>query len=295
MIKSTIVFGLLAIILCVTSCIPTAIKPEGDLVTVALISVSENNGQAMAKLGFSGSVQAAEPITIKAEVGTEYKVSGNVGTKQIQIQKSLYNEILNNKNLYKITINNDTFQIESLNNVESKNLIIEPKISCFVNYAGSSQPYVVILNEGPTKVQSLTLDVIQAVYNDEIDQIFFSQFAPIADGHLLSLKEFYPFQKKYKEVGKMDFQISGGYSNTINIYTIFVTYYRDVDYKKIMIRKTYFIENNTVYDEEEFKGNKNYSKLIEYTKDLAPQNQLSDEHRYQILRQLKVDPKSVYQ
>jgi hypothetical protein len=152
---------------------------------------------------------------------------------------------------------------------------VKPNISCVMEYPikvendkifrNKRNPDVVIKNEGPIKVVSLTGKIKIYVYNTKEDKI--TNFIDTRCGgfnHSLSAQELEPF----KEIRDSCLSVKG--EDLITIYFVNVNYYQESMMELFTIQEYFFMENRKIIENNEFKKDVRYNQIIEKIKSFVP-------------------------
>jgi hypothetical protein len=168
------------------------------------------------------------------------------------------------------------------------NPVVDPTITCVVNYDSHSEPTLVLINDGPIKVLYLTIDLIRAVYINELKMIFFSEPVPVLSGHFIQKAEFNPFETEYEEIGRMEYLYENQKYPKIDVFVLFLSYYREKDMKLYNNKIVYFIDENKVYTENEYKIEPHYKDILPHISKLETNNYWHNEERRQFLKHIEL-------
>ncbi|MBC8415097.1 MAG: hypothetical protein H8E11_01565 [Candidatus Cloacimonetes bacterium] len=152
---------------------------------------------------------------------------------------------------------------------------IAPNISCLMEYPikvegkhtyrDTSNPNIIINNSGPITVISLSAKIATYIYNTKEKKIdLFSKTSFKRFEHAVSATKLEPFNK----IEQSTIGING--NHVIAVYIIKIIYYRESDMKSFTLNDYFFTHNKKIYNDSEFKINKNYKKIVETVKSYNP-------------------------
>lgn len=150
---------------------------------------------------------------------------------------------------------------------KSKKNKIKPNISCLMEYPvkvegehtyrDTSNPNIIINNSGPITAISLSVEIVTYIYNtkeNKIDHVFKTGFESFK--HAVSKTKLEPFTK----IEQSTIGING--IHAIAVYVINIIYFRESDMKSFTLNEYFFTQNKNIYNNSEFKNNKNYKKIV---------------------------------
>ena len=132
-------------------------------------------------------------------------------------------------------------------------------------YRDTTNPDVIIRNNGPIKAVSLSDDVKIYTYNTEQKEIVnYADFGVEGFGHEISAKELEPFDHiKHSTIG-----VSG--KNVIAVYVIDVVFHRESDMERFTLNDIFFTQNKDICSNVEFAKNEHYANIIQKIKEFDP-------------------------
>lgn len=152
---------------------------------------------------------------------------------------------------------------------------IKPDISCSMEYPikveddkvfrNKRNPDIIVKNDGPLKVVSVSCDIKIYVYNGKKDKIIdFIDFGFSGFDHAVSTPELEPFNEvRYSCIG-----ING--EDLIAVYYVSASYHRESDMEPFSFQEYFFTENRKIISDNEFKKDSRYNQIIEKVKSFAP-------------------------
>lgn len=126
-----------------------------------------------------------------------------------------------------------------------------------VNKYDTTNPEIIIFNNSPLKAISITVDVLDILYDTnkkEVVKYIASKHDP--HDHLLFLEELAPGKSERKSIAGTNF------SDCIDTFIIDLAYFRPSDMKQYKKRELVFIENKIIYTHKEYLSKPLYKELM---------------------------------
>lgn len=159
------------------------------------------------------------------------------------------------------------------------------------------QPIIKIKNSSPINIVSLTSDFILLQYNKNRKKFHLIPNSALIENqvikeHLIFEKNLDPNGFIYSELGMV---ISTDSKDSVFIFIIFSTYYRQTDMEEFKKKKIYFFENGKFIDQRDYLEHPEYKKLFTYINSL-PAPTFSDvslrQTPFKIGEKAKINPKT---
>jgi len=125
-------------------------------------------------------------------------------------------------------------------------------------FRNKHNPEIVISNNGPVKVLSVSGSVISYRYNSDQDKIV----SKITQGMKSLTHSFFKEElKPFDELRHPTIGLTG--NNVIGIYILIVTYYVHTEMERVDFEKKFFIENKEIKDEIQFSADERYANIMQ--------------------------------
>ncbi|MBW2739708.1 MAG: hypothetical protein JRE64_12865 [Deltaproteobacteria bacterium] len=156
-----------------------------------------------------------------------------------------------------------------------KQPIVKPNISCSMEYPikvekdkvfrNKRNPEIVVKNNGPIKVVSVSGDIKIYEYNLSKNEIIgFGDEGFRSFDHAFSTQELKPFNElRHSTVG-----LTG--KDLLSIYIVKVNYHRESNMEPFTLEEYFFTENGKIIKDGEFKKDERYDRVIEKVKAYQP-------------------------
>jgi len=152
---------------------------------------------------------------------------------------------------------------------------VKPDVSCLMEYPikiendkyfrNKRNPDIVVKNSGPIKAISVSCDIKIYQYDlarNEIIRYLDTGFKSF--DHVFSAPELKPFDElRHSTIG-----LTG--KDTLAIYVVKVNYHRELDMKPFTFEEYFFTENQKIMDNNDFKKDGRYDRVIEKVKTYQP-------------------------
>jgi hypothetical protein len=165
-------------------------------------------------------------------------------------------------------------------NVPNRAVNLLPKIKCKLAYRlkvendvvqkKSNNPELIVTNVGAVKAVAFSVDCKGYVYDKKtaaIDGYF--KLKNERHGHLIFVPELRPSEDAKAELNSY---LRNG---TIVIYAFTLNYYRESDMKQFKRQDMFFVENNTIFAENDYLKNTNYPKIVQAIKSYRPTSDMA--------------------